>query len=190
MGTRFPLKHLYLSVVFALFLFFPILFSFAKNLDLKTYLPIKTNIVKGAYLNIPVIKINVFIEDVGLTKDKAMDVPKDPDNVAWFNLGPQIGEIGSAVIDGHSGWKNNRPAIFDNLSKLKIGDKIYVKDKEGKIVTFVVSRLKNYSPKEDASNVFYSNDNQAHLNLITCSGSWDNKTKSHSTRLVVFTNKL
>ena len=57
-----------------------------------------------------------------------MDVPKQPDDVAWFDLGFRPGQKGSAVIDGHSGWKDNRPAVFDNLSKLKNGDKIYVED--------------------------------------------------------------
>jgi hypothetical protein len=69
-------------------------------------------------LKIPSINVDAPIEYVGLTSDGAMDVPKGHVKVAWFNLGPSPGEIGSSVIAGHYGWKNNIPAVFDNLHKL------------------------------------------------------------------------
>lgn len=77
-------------------------------------------------LKIPRINVNALVEYVGLTSDGAMDVPKGPAEVAWYKLGSRPGEIGSAVIAGHSGWKNNKKAVFDNLNKLKKGDKIYM----------------------------------------------------------------
>lgn len=118
-----------------------------------------------------------------------MDVPKGPNDVAWFNLGPRPGEIGSAVISGHYGWKNNIPAVFDNLHKLRKGDKVYVEDKNGATITFVVRELRTYDQNEDASDVFGSSDGKAHLNLVTCTGTWNKAQKSYSKRLVVFTDK-
>lgn len=140
-------------------------------------------------LKIPKIDIEADIEYVGLTSEGAMDVPQQPDNVAWFNLGPRPGEIGSAVIAGHSGWKDNRPAIFDNLFKLKIGDKIYITDDQGNTTTFIVRGSRKYDQKAEASTVFSSNDNQAHLNLVTCVGDWNTQDKTHSERLVIFADK-
>ena len=140
-------------------------------------------------LKIPKIGIDTVVEHVGLTKGRALDVPKGPSNVAWFALGPLPGEVGSAVIDGHSGYKNNRPAVFDNLHKLKKGDKIYVENSEGVIITFVVRELRSYGNKEDSSDVFGSNDKASHLNLITCAGDWNPLTQTHSDRLVVFTDR-
>jgi LPXTG-site transpeptidase (sortase) family protein len=141
-------------------------------------------------LKIPSINIDTIVEQVGLTPAGAMDVPRQPDDVAWFDLGPRPGQKGSAVIDGHSGWKDNRPAVFDNLSKLREGDKIYVEDDKGATTIFVVQKFKTYAPNQDVSDVFSSSDDQAHLNLITCSGSWDNTEQTHSTRLVVFADLL
>lgn len=138
---------------------------------------------------IPKLNIDTNIEPVGLTKDGAMDSPVSPMPVGWFKLGPKPGEIGSAVIAGHSGWKNNIPAVFDNLHKLQKGDKVYVTDEKGVKTTFIVRELRIYKPKDDASLVFGSNDGGAHLNLITCSGFWNTIWKSHSDRLVVFTDK-
>jgi LPXTG-site transpeptidase (sortase) family protein len=142
-----------------------------------------------ARLVIPSLKINASIEYVGLTPNGAMDVPTGPANVAWFDLGPRPGDNGSSVIDGHSGYKNNKPAVFDNLYKLHKGDKIYVEDSQGATITFITREIRSYDPKADASDVFISNDGKSHLNLITCVGFWDKILKSHSERLIVFTDK-
>jgi len=140
-------------------------------------------------LKIPIINVDSTIEYVGIDKDGTMGVPQGPSDVAWYNLGPRPGKVGSAVIAGHSGWKDGIPAVFDNLYKLSIGDKIYVEDNGGVTNTFIVREMKTYSPKEDALLIFNSSDNKAHLNLITCSGSWDTIGKDHSSRLVIFTDK-
>jgi len=135
------------------------------------------------------IAVDALIEPVGLTSEGAMDTPKGPADAAWFNQGTRPGEIGSSVIDGHSGWKDGIPAVFDNLNKLGVGDKVLVMDEIGVTSTFVVRKVRTYDPKADASEVFISNDGKAHLNLITCEGTWDPVSKTSSERLVVFTDK-
>lgn len=140
-------------------------------------------------LVIPVIHIDAAIEDVGLTPQGAMAVPAGPTSTAWFDLGPRPGEDGSAVIAGHEGWKDGIRAIFDDLYKLGVGDKVYVQNEQGATTTFVVSGIQTYDQNGDAANVFGSNDGKAHLNLITCEGTWNAAEKSYSNRLVVFTDK-
>lgn len=140
-------------------------------------------------LKIPKIKVNVVFEYVGLTPEGAMGVPKNQKNIAWFEIGPRPGEIGNAVVSGHYGWKGGKPSAFDNLYKLRPGDKIYVEDEKGVTTTFVVRESKRYKPNDDASDVFISSDDKAHLNLITCEGIWDKIAKQYSKRLVVFADK-
>ena len=141
-------------------------------------------------LKIPVINIDAAIESLGLTSQGNMDVPKGPDDVAWYKLGTRPGENGSAVIAGHYGtWKNGKGSVFDNLNKLNQGDQIYIEDENGKTITFVVRERRNYDPKADASEVFSSDDELSHLNLITCEGTWNKDSKSYSERLVIFTDK-
>lgn len=140
-------------------------------------------------LKIPAINVDAAIEPVGLTPEGAMAAPEGPADVAWFNLGTRPGENGSAVIDGHSGWKDGIPAVFDNLNKLRVGDKVLVMDERGVTFTFVVRKVRTYDPKADASDVFISNDGKAHLNLITCEGLWDPVSKTSSERLIIFADK-
>lgn len=151
------------------------------------------NLVKSEIpvrLKIPKIGVNVKLEQVGLTSQGAVGTPKSQLNAAWFNLWPLPGEVGSAIIVGHYGvFKNGVAAVFNNLYKLKPGDKIYTEDKEGKIITFVVRKFQIYNSNDTAVDVFNANDNKAHLNLITCEGIWDKVSKSYSKRLIVFADK-
>ena len=141
------------------------------------------------HLKIPAINVDAVVEGVGLTQNGTMDTPKNPKDVAWFNLGTPPGENGSAVIDGHYGWKDGKPSVFDDLYKLRKGDKIYIQEDNGVTVTFVVQGDRRYNPQADASAVFNSSDGKSHLNLITCEGTWDKASGSYSLRLVVFADK-
>jgi len=140
-------------------------------------------------IRIPKIGVDAIIEQVGITPQGEIGVPEGPTSVVWFNLGPYPGENGSSVITGHYGWKDGVVAVFDNLYKLQKGDKIYIEDDKGKTITFVMRESRRYDPEADASDVFISDDNKSHLNLITCEGVWNKEQKSYSKRLVVFTDR-
>lgn len=140
-------------------------------------------------LTIPGINVDAAIAHVGLTSDGAMDVPTDPDEVAWYANGQRPGEEGSAVFAGHYDRKNGLPAVFSDLHTLRPGDKLSVKDEQGVATSFVVRTIRRYDPAADATEVFGSNDGTAHLNLITCEGVWNTAQNSYSHRLVIFTDK-
>jgi len=141
-------------------------------------------------LKIPKIKVNAAIESIGLTPKGEVGIPTGPANTAWFKLSPLPGANGNSIITGHYGyWKNNKPTVFNNLSKLRKGDKIYIENGKGEITTFIVRESKSYNPKATATDVFISTDGKSHLNLITCEGVWDKVAKNYSNRLVVFADK-
>ncbi len=146
-------------------------------------------VVLSMHLNIPRINVNAAIESVGVTPEGAMGAPQGPADTAWLNLGAVPGAVGTAVIDGHSGWAHNTPAVFDNLHQLQKGDSIIVTDARGVAITFIVREMHSYDPTADAAAVFTSTDNKSHLNLITCAGDWNPVLKTHSQRLVVFADK-
>lgn len=156
----------------------------------QKFLPVdEASVGQPVRLKIPVINVDALVEYVGLTPDGAMDIPKNTDNTAWFELGARPGNNGSAVIAGHFGRKKGKASVFDNLHKLRQGDKLYIEDDNGLIISFVVRENRSYDPKADVANVFGSIDGKAHLNLITCEGIFDKVSKSYPQRLVVFADK-
>lgn len=141
-------------------------------------------------LEIPSIGVDSFIEDAYITPEGAMEVPAGTVDVAWFALGPHPGQVGSAVIGGHFGIESGVPFVFYNLSKLKVGDNIYVVNDEGNTVTFVVNSTALFAANADATTVFTSSDGKAHLNLITCEGVWNEVAGEYPERTVVFTTEV
>jgi LPXTG-site transpeptidase (sortase) family protein len=142
------------------------------------------------HLRIPKISVDAKIDSAGITSDGAVSASKGPADVAWFDLGPRPGDNGSAVIVGHYGkWKNGEGSVFDDLSKLIPGDKVYVEDEKGTTVSFVVRELRTYDRNENVPEVFSSDDGKAHLNLITCKGVWIEVERTYSNRLIVFADK-
>lgn len=194
-GLTWPIVVVFWHDIFPLDLSIPIAWaSIAEPARVKTTNDTPTpavqeNIGLPTRISIPSIKMNAAIDLVGLLPNGAMGVPKIPRNVAWFKLGPRPGEIGSATISGHVNWWNGATAAFAKINKLKSGDKIKVQDDKGVTYTFIVSGSKSYSAAADATAVFFSTDGKAHLNLITCAGVWDKRTKQYTKRLVIFADK-
>ena len=80
------------------------------------------------------------------------------------------------LIAVHFNGKNNREGVFVNLDKLKAGDKLFIEDKTGKFITFIVQKKELYDYGY-ADNIFNQNNN-VHLNLVTCDGLWDELKKA------------
>jgi LPXTG-site transpeptidase (sortase) family protein len=141
-------------------------------------------------LKIPGINVNAAIVSVGMAADGSMGVPTKPRDTAWYDLGPRPGEIGSAVISGHVNWLYGATGAFERLKNLKPGKVITVQDDRGAVTSFIVRTSRNYDVTADATDVFSSTDGKAHLNLITCGGTWDKRAKQYTKRLVVFADKV
>lgn len=149
--------------------------------------PTQKPITLPVKIQIPKIGVNAEIESVGLDKQNKMDVPKLVENVAWYNLGAKPGEKGSAVMAGHLDKITGAPAVFYNLSSLAPGDRITVTNRSGDNFIFIVTRISKYPDKQfPLQEVFAGPTDTARLNLITCEGVFDRKTKNYSDRVVVY----
>jgi LPXTG-site transpeptidase (sortase) family protein len=107
---------------------------------------------------------------------------------------PRPGEIGNAIITGHVAQIRQsvvtKPGVFFNLNQLRQVDNLYVRNDNGETITFVVRESRLYDPTADATGVFVSKDNRAHLVLITCEGTWNKDQLSYSQRFVVFADAV
>lgn len=139
-------------------------------------------------LQIPAINVTAPVEVVGLTPDGAMDVPKQWNDVGWYEYGPTPGEVGNSAIAGHLD-STTAPAVFWRLGSLKPGDKVVVTLSNSHTVTFVVTAKVSYPYNSAPIDKVFGPSATANLNLITCGGSWDAFTKNYSNRIVVYTKK-
>jgi LPXTG-site transpeptidase (sortase) family protein len=140
-------------------------------------------------IEIPQIEVNAQIEYVEKDFEGRMAVPLDYNNVGWYSPGTFPGENGQAVMAGHIDSETG-PAVFSKLSTLKIGDQIRVRISTGEIIYFEVYDIKNFSDKDFPIKAVFGATEFAGLNLITCTGTFDESTKNYSNRIVVFTKKI
>ncbi len=134
---------------------------------------------------IPKLNIEANIEQVGMTDTGRMDIPKNIDDVAWYDLGAKPGEVGSAVIGGHLDSKTG-PAIFYKLYTLKPNDYITIIDENNKTYNFKVSEVKVFSDNNFPINTVFTRNDQSRLNLITCYGTYSKTLSNYNQRVVVF----
>ena len=149
--------------------------------------PGPANYIIPVKIKIPALSIDTFVERVGLTKDGIMDVPKNIWNTGWYgNGGYRPGDPGNAVIAGHLDAPGTR-AVFWDLDKLKVGDKVILSDQAGKQLTFEVFDKQVYPYNNAPLQSIFGSSTEAHLNLITCGGTFDRSSQNYNKRLVVYT---
>lgn len=151
--------------------------------------PVVLDTAVPTYFSIERLGIHAPIQAVGVV-DGAMDVPDTAHHVGWYQYGPRPGDLGSAVVAGHVNWNGGKSAVFALLHTIQIGDTVQVLDNTGAIDTFAVIDIKEYPIDANTAEVFSPHENSQRLNIITCSGLWDPILKTHSLRLVVYTEKI
>jgi hypothetical protein len=138
------------------------------------------------HLVIDKIGTNARIVSVGLTKEGNMDAPGNIYDVGLYKYGAKLGQNGTAVLAGHLDGANGEKGVFYDLNKLKAGDTITINRYNATPLTYKVTKTKIYKSTDKPTEVFKSSSG-AHLNLITCTGSWDKNKAQYDERLVVFT---
>ncbi len=131
-------------------------------------------------VSIPALDFSATVKAVGTDPDGRMSVPTTPSTVGWYEAGTIPGNVGSAVFDAHV------YLAFKALNKAKVGDTIYVKNEAGQTLQFIISDMEQYQYTEVPADRLFANTDGAHLNLITCSGTWLAGEKTYNHRLVVY----
>ena len=144
---------------------------------------------RPVHLLVPSIKVNAFVEPVGVLANGDLDTPTQNPwyNVGWYESGTLPGEQGSAVIDGHLDRPGGTPAVFWNLRHIHAGDAVIVIDAQGRSIHFHVTRVAFYQPQAAPLQEIFGNNGGTYLNLITCAGDWIPSERQTTLRQVVFT---
>lgn len=135
-------------------------------------------------LQIPAIGVDTQLVGLGLAKGGSLDVTKSGFPASWYTGAPTPGEIGPAIIAGHSSWSKS-PAVFYRLGSLKANDLITVGRQDGTVATFRVTRVQAFAKSNFPTKTVYGNINFAGLRLITC-GGYSIYTGENEKNIVVF----
>ncbi|MBC7559884.1 MAG: class F sortase [Dermatophilaceae bacterium] len=139
-----------------------------------------------AAINIPSIGIRTsnFV-DLGLGADGSLQVPTDFASIGWYTAGPSPGELGPAILGGHVD-SHNGPAVFFRLGALRPGARVTIGRKDGSTATFSIDRVQRFPKNNFPTALVYGSTKRAELRLITCGGSFDQKSGHYVDNVVAF----
>jgi sortase (surface protein transpeptidase) len=140
-------------------------------------------------LTIPSIGVRSRLIRLGITKSGALQVPATTTVAGWYTGSPRPGEIGSSVIAGHIDSVLG-PGIFYRLRELRPGNRIYVRQADGKLAIFRVTGVHQYAKAHFPTARVYGPAPVAELRLITCGGTFDYATRSYLSNVVVYSTEV
>jgi hypothetical protein len=124
--------------------------------------------------------------DLGRGRDGSIEVPRNFAAAGFYTLGPTPGQFGPAVIAGHVD-SHEGPAVFYRLGALKAGATVSVGRRDGTTARFVVDRVAAYPKAQFPTTEVYGNTtSRAELRLITCGGSFDDRSGHYVDNVVAF----
>ncbi len=139
-----------------------------------------------ARLRIPRLTIDAHVKHVGVNAQGLMATPGNFTDVGWYKYGTVPGFMGSAVIDGHVDNALALDGVFKHLQELKVGDDLYVDTASSTTLHFVVTEVASYKAEDVPLERLFGAKDGAHLNLITCTGTWSKAQNEYAERLVVY----
>lgn len=137
-------------------------------------------------LAMPSIKLTAAVSSLGYERDgRTPAIPNTAWGVGWYTFTDFPGAPGNAVFSGHVDWYTGAPAVFGRLSRVELGDDIYMVLADGTPVAYKVEREEWVTPyNADIGEIFGITEREA-LTFITCGGAWDPVAKDYSHRLIV-----
>jgi hypothetical protein len=139
-------------------------------------------------IEIPAIRVDAPIAPLALDKDGSVQVPPldQPALTGWYQPGPAPGQRGGAVILGHVDTRKDGPAVFYRLERLRPGDSIKVRRRDGGTAEFQVDSVERFPRGEFPTSRVYGPLDYPGLRLVTCGGQFDYQRHEYEDNLMVF----
>ncbi|MFD3410818.1 class F sortase [Streptomyces cyaneofuscatus] len=139
-------------------------------------------------VEVPSVGIDAPVVRRGLDQDGAIDPPPYdlPQTAGWYGKGTEPGAEGAALLVGHVDTET-KPAVFYGLSAVRPGEKVKVTREDGSVAEFTVDDVQVVTRERfDAEKAYGPRvDGRAELRLITCGGTYDQKSRSYTANVVV-----
>ena len=126
---------------------------------------------------------------LGITHRGTLQVPSSPSVAGWYTGSPRPGEIGSSIIAGHIDSYLG-PGVFYRLRQLHPGNRIYVRQADGRLTIFRVTGVHQYPKSHFPTAAVFGPVPDAELRLITCGGTFDYATHNYLNNVVVYSTEV
>ena len=141
-------------------------------------------------IDIPSLKAQAPIVDVGTTPDGELDVPVNPHTVGWWSPGAKPGAAkGTAILAGHINYAGVT-GTFAEIGKLRPGAEIDVYGKQnagGKtMIKFRVTGVRTYHKTRLPYRQLFDQGGVGRMVLVTCGGPFDASTGNYLDNIVAF----
>lgn len=145
-------------------------------------------------LYIDKLHIAARILPMGTNPDNSMQAPININDSGWYTGSAKPGAPGAMVIDGHSSATNSAThlGLFNALDSLTNGDIITVEKGDGTKLSYKVIYKETVALDAiDMAKALKPYGGAAEgLNLITCSGQWQQSGKTLDHRTIVYTERI
>ncbi len=124
---------------------------------------------------------------LGLKPDGTVQIPpvEHPEQAGWYENGATPGERGAAVILGHVDGAG-RKGVFYDLGRLRAGNPMSVTRVDGTVARFVVDSVELVAKNRFPSRRVYGPLDHAGLRLVTCGGTFDQRTGHYTSNVIVY----
>jgi LPXTG-site transpeptidase (sortase) family protein len=94
------------------------------------------------------------------------------DFVNWPGMGGLPGKGGNVVVAGHVDYINHGPAVFWDLDKLAVGDRVQIRLTDGTVVEYAIEFNKHIEATKADWTAIVAGTADESITLITCGGEF------------------
>lgn len=94
------------------------------------------------------------------------------DFVNWPGMGGLPGKGGNVVVAGHVDYINHGPAVFWDLDKLEVGDRVQIRLTDGTVIEYAIEFNKHIEADKADWTAIVAGTADESITLITCEGQF------------------
>ncbi len=121
-------------------------------------------------LVIPSIGVDATVNTFGLDSDFVPEVPRNGQEVAWYDWSSEPGTGSNAVLAGHVTWSG--AGVFYDLDQLSDGDQILLRSADGAELSYTVEENILVDPDDPSALGSMAPTDDDTITVITCGGTY------------------
>lgn len=137
-------------------------------------------------LRLPTLRVSAPVAAVGVAMDGQMLIPDDIRTVGWYRWSaPPAATQGSTVLGGHVDSATQGLGSLFPLRTIGRGAAVLVRTADGVTHRYHVVAMQSYLKTRVPLDAIFSLTGTPRLVIVTCGGTFDRRTRSYESNIVV-----